>query len=193
MRLTNTIRQAFVKAAMQDVPKIDYAEQIRVMLEKAAKEALSPKVRAVWEDNHLRGFVTDCTEHYTFGYRPNSVRLSVVLPSNHSYSLSGYTLPKEVIEKVNELGNAWAVQEKTLSELSDKLIGAAASVSTREALVKLLPEFEKYLPVDESSAQKTNLPAVANIVSDFVKAGWPKQNQGKIAKAKAAPVAHHPA
>jgi uncharacterized coiled-coil protein SlyX len=193
MRLTNTIRQAFVKAAMQDVPKIDYAEQIRETLQKAAKAALPPKVRAVWEDNHLRSFVTDCTEHYGFGTRPYRVSISVSLPSAHSYTLSGYTLPKEVIEKVNELGNAWAVQEKTLSELSDKLIGAAASVSTREALVKLLPEFEKYLPVDESSAQKTNLPAVANIVSDFVKAGWPKQNQGKIAKAKTTTLVNYPA
>jgi uncharacterized coiled-coil protein SlyX len=178
---------------MQDVPKIDYAEQMRECLQKAAKAALHPKVRAVWEDNQLRSFIDTCTEHYYFGVRPNRVLLSVTLPSAASYTLSGYTLPKEVIEKVNELGNAWAVQEKTLSELSDKLTSAAASVSTRDALVKLLPEFEKYLPADAASAQKANLPALANVVTDFVKAGWPKQNQGKIAKAKDGPAARHQA
>jgi hypothetical protein len=53
-------------------------------------------------------------------------------------------------------------------------------VSTRKALVDLLPEFEKYLPADEAKAI-ASLPAVANVLSDFVKAGWPK-NQPKMPK-----------
>ena len=36
-----------------------------------------------------------------------------------------------------------------------------------------LPEFAKYLP--KAVAKTDNLPAVANLVADFVKAGWPKE------------------
>lgn len=35
-----------------------------------------------------------------------------------------------------------------------------------------MPEAEKYLPKEAKSS--TNVPAVANVVADLVKAGWPK-------------------
>ena len=66
-------------------------------------------------------------------------------------------------------------------ELETKLMAAANSCTTRKALVELLPEFEKYLPADQAAACKT-LPAVANIMADFVKAGWPKDEAKKGAK-----------
>jgi hypothetical protein len=185
MRLTNTLRQAFVKAVMQDVPKIDDQEQIRSLIQKAVKEALPAKVAAVWNDPQLRAYITTGSLSCKWGTSAENVYMSIELPSTRHYSYEGVDVPVKVVEEANALGVAWYRQIAVRDVLEKKLTQAAASVMTRKALAELLPEFEKYLPADEANAQKTNLPALANVVSDFVKAGWPKQNQGKIAKAKA--------
>lgn len=54
MRLTNYMRDAFVKALMQDVPQIDYDQQIRDLAMKRCVERLPPKVRALWDDPATR-------------------------------------------------------------------------------------------------------------------------------------------
>jgi hypothetical protein len=36
-----------------------------------------------------------------------------------------------------------------------------------------LPEFEKYFPAEDAPISK-NLPALANMVADLTKLGWPK-------------------
>lgn len=72
-----------------------------------------------------------------------------------------------------------------MENLQTRLKGVAYACTTRKQLEEALPEFSSYLPEEEAKAAK-NLPAVANVLSDFVKAGWPKSNNGKIAAAKAA-------
>jgi hypothetical protein len=91
------------------------------------------------------------------------------------------SLPAKALEKMNALAVAKATQASDRDTLSAKLQAAANSVATRKALVELLPEFEKYLPADEGAACKT-LPAVANLLADFSKAGWPKSATAKTAK-----------
>jgi hypothetical protein len=93
----------------------------------------------------------------------------------------GMSLPAKALEKMNALAVAKATQASDRDTLSAKLQAAANSVATRKALVELLPEFEKYLPADEGAACKT-LPAVANLLADFSKAGWPKSATAKTAK-----------
>jgi hypothetical protein len=85
-----------------------------------------------------------------------------------------------VNSQVEGLLTALAHQVERINALRTKLSATADAVSTRKALIDLLPEFEKYLPADESKAV-ASLPAVANVLSDFVKAGWPK-NQPKMPK-----------
>jgi hypothetical protein len=65
------------------------------------------------------------------------------------------------------------------------LKSVAYACTTRKQLEEALPEFSNYLPEEEAKAAR-DLPVVVNVVADFVKAGWPKKNQGKIAAAKAA-------
>lgn len=85
----------------------------------------------------------------------------------------------EVWKQIEELHVKHDEQRKRIRDLEAKLRGLADSVTTLPALKKLLPEFVKYMPEDKQQACKT-LPATANVVSDFVAAGWPKQ-QGATA------------
>lgn len=167
MRLTNTIREAFVRAAMHDVPKIDYEEQAQKIAKDALSAALPDSIKKIIKDElqceYLnREYITmprRFSNFYFFAQRNDCG----VLQSRH---------PK-VWEKVTELHAKYEQQIKDHNELSIKLTAVANSVTTRKALVMALPEFEKYLPADEEKAVRT-LPAIANVVSEFTKAGWPK-------------------
>ena len=75
--------------------------------------------------------------------------------------------------EVDALKAEMDASNKARKALAEKLRAVAYSVTTRKALAAALPEFEKYLPPDDAAAIRT-LPVVANVVADFVKAGWPK-------------------
>ena len=171
MRLTNTIRTAFVTAAMHDVPTVDYEEQAQKLSRATLTAALPPAVQKLIKDAATEQYVNReyiampmrFSNFYHYASRNNNNVLKDQFPALHAQ---------------NEL------QFKALRELRIKLQACADAATTRKALVEMLPEFEKYLPEDEAKANR-QLPVVANVVSDFVKAGWPKQNAGKIAAAKA--------
>jgi hypothetical protein len=165
MRLTNTIRDSFIRAAMDDVPKKDFQEQINKVIVDDAVSQLPPKIRTLFLDKTLSGFV--------------KTEWKYVLNSRFLVPSGGLFSPKqETIEKVRKLESEITSQNEKMRSLRDKLHGCAYAVTTRKALVDLLPEFEKYLPADDASACRT-LPVVQNVVSDFVKAGWPKDGKKK--------------
>ena len=160
MRLTNYMRNAFISAAMNDVPREDFEDQIQTLLIKAAISCLPPKVRALYDDPATRDFVRHTQLPCRF---------------NYTYVPGLGALPAGTQEKYDGLKEKQKEQEASRRELTAQLYGVAHSVRTRKALVALLPEFEKYLPADDSAACKT-LPAVANVMADFAKAGWPKDS-----------------
>jgi hypothetical protein len=169
MRLTKVIRDAFVRAAMADVPQEDYQAKIHKLLQDDAIASLPPKVKAIAQDKELRHFLQTET-HYIPGYNCSNVRVM------HPEYQSSPSVNTQVEALLVELAN----QVERIKALRAKLQATADAVTTRKALIDLLPEFEKYLPADEAKAVAT-LPAVANVLSDFVKAGWPK-NQPKMPK-----------
>lgn len=169
MKLTNTIRDAFVRSAMNDVPSVDYAEQIRAATLAAVLNVLPKAVQTMYKDEKTRLYL----KHR---YATLSGRVSVAVPWGDEWGNDAHiraAIGKDDLANLDALGSAMKSQEETRRTLQDKLKGCAYSVTTRKALVNLLPEFEKYLPADEPAALRT-LPVVANVVADFVKAGWPK-------------------
>lgn len=166
MRLTNTIRDAFIRAAMNDVPAVDYTEQIRKVAHDDLVGQLPASVRKAWDDSKQRGYIK--TTNGSYG------GVSINYPADGDYWRNSKPLTENAAKQVAEFEAKAAAQRKTRNDLNDKLRAAAYACNTRKALVELLPEFEKYLPADEAKAQKVNLPAVANIVADFMNAGWPK-------------------
>lgn len=163
MRLTKTIRSAFVRAAMNDVPQIDYDEQIRKMLVDSVVAQMPPDLLKAYQ-KHPKMFNNE--GHYVTG-------IGYVY-----YPCNGINPTPEVNRAVNELIAKKKTQSETRRALMDKLESTAESVTTRKALVNLLPEFEKYLPKEDEPASR-QVPAIANLVADFTKAGWPKQDEQK--------------
>lgn len=159
MRLTRTIRQAFVSSAMNDVPSIDYAEKVRDHANTLAKKY---RKAAGLPEKDLN--------------RYNSRYIWLGIGTLTVFGLTDEEKDQIAADSsIKILVDQHSAQNVARNELEVKLTGIANSVNTSQALIKLLPEFEKYLPAE--AAKTTNLPAISNMVGDFIRAGWPK-NKG---------------
>ena len=177
MKLTKYIREAFVRSAMEDVPKTNYEELIRKEVVRASTAALPASVRAVWLDEKTNQYVKSTFRHFA------GQGISVPGTDGNRWG-NAPTLPALLAadkKLIDDLVAKHEAQDKQRVHLRNTLSAAASSATTRKALATLLPEFEKYLPADEASACRT-LPAIANIVADFSKAGWPKTAKKGAAK-----------
>lgn len=161
MRLTNTMRESFVRAAMQDVPAVDYIEKARVLVTKK-EQAVLKKAGLLDVDPYRLDY-----KSANFGGYGN----------RHSFGVRGLTTEEikviESDEAITVLISQHKEQEERLDALRTKLTGAINARTARKQAAEALPEFEKYLPADEPKALRS-LPALANVAADFVKAGWPK-------------------
>ena len=163
MKLTNYLREAFVRAAMNDVPTVDYKEQMRSVINKKVERL--QKIAGVTSIDHTR-----LSHQY-------------ICIDGASYVVAGLTASEITqikdspeVQKLIVLNTA---QKTKLAALRSKLEGVIKGCNTRKQAAEALPEFDKYLPPEDAKATST-LPALANVLSDFVKAGWPK-NQKRIA------------
>lgn len=176
MRLTNYIREAFVSAAMNDVPAPEkFEEKAHNIIKDDALNQLPPKIQAIAKDKELSWFLYQ----NSFWFRSSPFH-TVYVPAARG---KDYVPSAEAKKKIDELAAAANADKDMRIKLKDKLMGAARACTTTKQLRELLPEFEQYLPLEEEATCRT-LPAVANIMSDFVKAGWPKDAK-KMPKEKA--------
>lgn len=161
MRLTNYIRDAFIASVMDDVPKFDYRAEIEKVALDAAVNDMPPKVRAVYDDKAIRDFIE--THHHYF----DECGSGMCLPQPTSWKISS-----AAHTELKQLRKLQLKQGEQRDALEAKLKGIAYGATTRKALVAALPEFEKYLPTEVETSR--NLPVIANVIADFMKAGWPK-------------------
>lgn len=158
MRLTNSIRSAFVKSVMNDTPSVDYTELMQKEANRIGRAMMPPEVAAAY-DKHPDWFSAQWTSIGKWqGYGP--------FPACTVYFVAAD------IQVMNQLKALEYEQHQARKQLRNQLEQIAASATTTKALAEALPEFARYLPTDEAKAR--NLPALANVVADFVKAGWPK-------------------
>lgn len=179
MKLTKNLRAAFIRAVMQDVPQVDYTELLRTEVTKRVHAGLPKEIQAA-----LKSDVA--SEYIVRGYMDvggNSIALPMPKDMTSKWRSSGIEHPALSADDrkfIRDTLSKKATQDEKLKTLREKLEAAAGAATTRKALLELLPEFERYLPEETAKALRT-LPVVQNVVSDFVKAGWPK---GKKAGAK---------
>jgi hypothetical protein len=166
MRLTNNLRDAILRTIMDDVPFIEYDEQIKELIQKRAVAKLPPLVKRVYDDAALRGYLKLEQYSYQFDYQ------GVDFYGWFSHVGDKVELTDEDKFEITRLETLSNVQASVKNELRSKVSGILRGMTTTQAFVKALPEFEKYVPKDQEATK--NLPALANLVSDFVKAGWPK-------------------
>jgi len=158
MKLNKYDKQAIVKAIMADVPKPDKVKR-RAEIQAAIVKAMSPTVRKVFKESpqalreyHVHGDLT-----YDGDWKSRTVVVGDVT--------------NDVLEAILK---PYMDKDEAIYAAHIKLRNAVDSCTTRKALMDRLPEFEKYFPAEGAPISK-NLPALANVVADLSKLGWPKK------------------
>lgn len=169
MWLTTTLKDAFINSVMADVPSVDYTEQKIKLIQAAAHNAQSPLMKEFIRDKPgMVGWVGIVM------YYSDRGAISTLARGCHitETALNGnIKLQKQLCDLREQEVN----QYNTRQELQKKLQQVVTGCNTRKQLLEALPEFEKYLP--KEAAPSRNLPAIANLVSDFTQAGWPKKGK----------------
>ena len=153
MRLDKHTKKAIHRAIMDDVPKFFTNEDTdKQEIQAALVKAMSPLARKLYKQNPT----ALAKKHFCswdYGFR-SSFDL-IVGGADSAAILKPY---KDANDQRSSVGK--------------RIEGIIEGCSTLKQLKTLLPEFEKYMP---SEAEPTkNLPAVANVVADLTKLGWPK-------------------
>lgn len=166
MRLTKEDKQAFVRAVMDDVPSVDYDEQVRARLKEWGFNALPQALKAV---------AKEFPDYFETRYIPTPAGcpgVFVICPPH----LCGHHFERAVPEVWAELmviGEKKMAQDKIHAELRSKVTALINGCTTLKQAQERLPEFAKYLPANRDGSFITNLP-VANTLVDLQEAGWPK-------------------
>jgi len=157
MRLTKAMKNQILDAVMADVPEVDYDDQIKVIAAKEAFEQLPVELRVAMERN--KDVINYLATSYNLGARVSNCHYE---PSD---AVKAETLP---------IFEARAEQYTARCNLKKELYGVFQAVTTTQKLLKMFPEFEKYIPVEMENT--TNLP-VTKVIGDLMNAGWPKKDE----------------
>ena len=158
MRLDKYAKQSIVRAIMNDVPKPDKAKR-RADLQAAIVKAMSPDVRKVFKST------PGALKAHYFGD---------VIYDSYAWSTRELVVGDVPDEKLKELVKPYKDEDEARDAAQRKLEGAIEGCTTRKSLMTRLPEFEKYYPAEDAPMSK-NLPALANVMADLSKLGWPKK------------------
>jgi hypothetical protein len=159
MNLDKYTKQAIVKAIMADTPPLPrdkWAEEIKAAIVKA----MSPEVRKLYKT------------------KPHALRhKSVEYTNPHRTWGDEFPVGDVTKEQIKEIVAPYEKQVNERRDMEYKLTAAFEGIRTLKSALKTFPEFEKYYPTE---AQPTkNPPALANVVADLSKLGWPKQGATK--------------
>ena len=166
MRLTRSDKDAFVRAVMDDVPQIDY-DEIAAGIAREAIRASLPKTVVEALSKHPECF---CPMAVSLPYGITNISVLATVGTGFDAIKS---MP-ELWGEIEALAKDSRTQRASLSALESKVRGVIESCSTLKQALERLPEFEKYLPKERDGTGVSNLPAIANVVSDLTAAGWPK-------------------
>lgn len=164
MQLTKTDRLAFVRAVMDDVPRVDYNEKAQALVQKLFRAGSDPVFLKIIDEYgaHFK---------HTYIETPEGLSNAVILGDVVGFNIE-VLYPNEWLA-LEALGLLNTKQNEQRTKLRAEVSGIIEGCKTLKQAETRLPELKKYLPVDRNGPQTANLP-VANVVASLVKAGWPK-------------------
>lgn len=154
MKLTKLHKEAIVRAIMQDTPAIDKVKRAEAILAAIVK-AMSPEVRKLYKT------------------KPDALRRKSVAYTNQYSNWQDVVVGDVTDAQIKEITEPYKLQEEERSALHRKLTGAFEGINTLKQALTAFPEFKKYYPTEMEPTK--NLPALANVMADLTKLGWPKK------------------
>ena len=155
MKLTKLHKESIIRAIMQDTPPID-KEARALAVTDAIVKAMSPEVRKLYKT------------------KPKALRTQSV-PYTNAYRHWGNDIVVGDVtdEQIKAILAPYKQQEDERDGMNRKLTHAFAGINTLKQALTTFPEFKKYYPTEAEPTK--NLPALANVMADLSKLGWPKK------------------
>jgi len=154
MRITGVIREAIIKGVMGDIPKVDYREEMRKIVDKEAMEALPEPIKKLLAAHpEYKAFLATTYVGNTGCYVFNA-----------EYKPTARTL-----EKIKVLNAKFDKQRDERYELRKELEGLLSSFTTVKQFEEAMPEMVKYSPATIDRTK--NLP-VSKVLGDMMALGW---------------------
>ena len=154
MKLSKLHKEAIVRAIMQDTPPIDKVKRAEAIIAEVVK-AMSPEVRKLYKT------------------KPDALRRRTVPYTNQYSNWSDVVVGDVTDEKIKEIAAPYKLQEDERNAMQRKLTHAFEGINTLKQALTSFPEFKKYYPTEAEPTK--NLPALANVMADLTKLGWPKK------------------
>ena len=155
MKLNKLTKQSIVRAIIQDIPPIDSEARAKAIHEAIVK-AMSPEVRKLFK-THPAALRKD-TVQYSSPFRT----------WGHDITVGDVTA-----EQIKKILEPYEKQEAERRVAENKLRHAFEGINTLKQALTTFPEFTKYYPTEAEPTK--NLPALANVMADLSKLGWPKK------------------
>jgi hypothetical protein len=195
MQLNKTHKAEIINKIMADIPRTDYAKIINGIVQAKACELMPDEVRAVYDNEDTRQFLSQrhCTAYggYTGGvgyvYWGGKFADSTLYLDRPHYNDSDDAATKKLLAEVrvpvNECVRLAEEQGKARRSMQDKLTTMLAGIRTlKQAKDMLEVELHKYLPVEppKDAAQKAaqaSTALVPYVVANLREMGWPKDQE----------------
>jgi hypothetical protein len=199
MNLTKAHRSQFVADVMSDIPKVDYRQQIEVLIKQDIDNAPDKFIRDALKVPILRSMLiagnntvnanTSTSKYghpelstFKYGYGsdvndPETLNCSALCVACYL----NYQMSKSCADACYALMKQNQEQEEKLASIRVKVFAAIAGCTTRKTALAAMPEFEKYLP-EVVTPSKFPI-AIANLSAELMMAGWPKGGKKEVVAA----------
>ena len=169
--LTKKDKERIIRSIMADIPIENDGSNIRSRALEIAVSRLPAKVKALWDDEKLRGYVHTETA-YLRGYGSTSIPCDDALPyqerDTHVFGAEGQLELSRMVEEYK------AAKEKR-DALCDKITVEIGVVRTDKQFRERFPDLAKYLP----EIMKTKNPLATTDLMDTLKAAGLNQEAGQ--------------
>jgi hypothetical protein len=153
MKFSKYAKQSIVRAIIHDLPPIN-KEARAIAIKEAIVNAMSPEVRELFKS------------------KPVALRTATVEYINPHRHWQEFTVGDVTDEQIKKIMEPYDNEEQERREAEGKLARAFAGINTLKQALTTFPEFKKYYPTEAEPTK--NLPALANVIADLSKLGWPK-------------------
>lgn len=148
MKLTNYLRDSFVRSVSNNIPKVQWPTEDQLQAEALKK--MAPRVKALYKDETLRNALKTDREYINgFGY------IRVVVGD----------------VKLADLLKPYRDAEEARRQVLKKIEGVAYGCSTLKQLQEALPDLKKHMP-SEKTGSPANLPVPAGLMGELKAAGF---------------------
>jgi hypothetical protein len=182
-RLTNEMRDSILAKIMQGLPNVDYAEQVKALVQATAIEFAPMQVQELYANEDTRNYLNECYVDLRSGNRSGmnyfrifglTRELSIQMDERNEAVLKEGTLYHAIYTrlKASDLVAKRKAQDELRDSVRKRLKANLAAATTVKRLFEVLePELHGFIPVIVES--KSNLPAcVAPVVEDLKKLGF---------------------